>query len=76
MKMKMTETTSRRSFANQTMTSDEAPTEAACHAPLGLLWRLTEKVSQERVTSEPDNSSQDDRGGADDHGDGNKGRGE
>ena len=52
------------------------PTEAAYHGPLGLLWRLAEKVSQESVTPEPDNRSQDDRGGADDHGDGNKGRGE
>ena len=30
----------------------------------------------EKVTSEPNNSSQDGRGGADYHGDGNKGRGE
>jgi hypothetical protein len=58
------------------MTSDEAPTEAAYHEPSGLLWRLTEKVSQESVTPEPNNSSQDDRGGADYHGDGNRGRGE
>ena len=49
------------------------PTEAADHGPLGLLWRLPEKVSQESVKSEPDNNSQDHRGGADDHGDGHKG---
>jgi hypothetical protein len=42
--------------------------------PLGLLWRLAEKVSQESVKSEPGNNSQDARGGAHDHGDGNKGR--
>jgi hypothetical protein len=52
------------------------PTEGAYHGPLGLLRRLTEKVSQESVTPEPDNRSQDDHGGADDHGDGHKGRGE
>lgn len=52
------------------------PTEAALSWPLGLLWRVTEKVSQESVTPEPNDSSQDDRGGADDHGEGNKGRGE
>jgi hypothetical protein len=51
-------------------------TEAAYHGPSGLLWRLTEKVAHESVTPEPDNSGQDDRGGADDHGDGNKRRGE
>jgi hypothetical protein len=32
------------------------------------------KVSQESVTSEPNNSSQDNHGGADYHGNGNKGR--
>jgi hypothetical protein len=44
--------------------------------PLGvqLPRRLTEKVSQESVTSEPNNSSQDNHGGADYHGNGNKGR--
>ena len=52
-------------------------TEAAYLAgPLGIqLPRgLTEKVSQESVTSEPNNSSQDNHGGADYHGNGNKGR--
>jgi hypothetical protein len=46
--------------------------------PLGIQLprRLTEKVSQESVTSEPNNSSQDDHGGADYRGEGNKGRGE
>jgi hypothetical protein len=46
--------------------------------PLGvqLPRRFTEKVSQESVTSEPNNSSQDDHCAADYHGDGNKGRGE
>ena len=46
--------------------------------PVGvqLPRRLTEKVSQESVTSEPNNSSQDDHCAADYHGDGNKGRGE
>jgi hypothetical protein len=52
------------------------PAEAANHGPLGLPWRLAEKVAQESVTPEPDNSRQDHRGGADDHGDGNEGRGE
>jgi hypothetical protein len=52
-------------------------TEAAyLVGPLGvqLPRRLTEKVSQESVTSEPDNSSQDNHGGADYYGNGNKGR--
>jgi hypothetical protein len=45
--------------------------------PLGIQLprRLAEKVSQESVIPEPDNSSQDDRGGADDHGEGHEGRG-
>ena len=38
--------------------------------------RLSEKVSQEVVTSEPNNSSQDDHCAANYHGDGNEGRGE
>jgi hypothetical protein len=44
--------------------------------PLGIQLprRLTEKVSQESITSEPNNSSQDSHGGADYHGNGNKGR--
>jgi hypothetical protein len=53
------------------------PTEAAyLVGSLGiqLPWRLTEKVSQESVTSEPNNNSQDNHGSADYHGDGNKGR--
>jgi hypothetical protein len=52
-------------------------TEAAyLVGPLGiqLRRRLTEKVSQESITSEPNNSSQDNCGGADYHGNGNKGR--
>jgi mannosyltransferase OCH1-like enzyme len=45
--------------------------------PLGIQLprRLTEKVSQESVTSESNNSRQDNHGGADYRGDGNKGRG-
>ena len=44
--------------------------------PLGIQLprRLTEKVSQESVTSEPNNGSQDNHGGADYRGDRNKGR--
>jgi hypothetical protein len=44
--------------------------------PLGIQLprRLTEKVSQESITSEPNNSSQNSHGGADYHGNGNKGR--
>jgi hypothetical protein len=52
-------------------------TEAAyLVGPLGiqLRRRLTEKVSQESITSEPNNSSQDNCGGADYHGNGNKSR--
>ena len=43
--------------------------------PLGIQLprRLTEKVSQESITSEPNNSSHS-HGGADYHGNGNKGR--
>jgi hypothetical protein len=46
--------------------------------PLGIQLprRLTEKVSQESVTSEPNNGSQDNHGGANYRGEGNKGRGE
>ena len=44
--------------------------------PLGIQLprRLTEKVSQELVTSEPNNGSQDNHGGAEYRGDRNKGR--
>jgi hypothetical protein len=44
--------------------------------PLGIQLprRLTEKVSQESITSEPNNSSEDNHGGADYHSNGNKGR--
>ena len=57
----------------------EPLTEAAYPSrPLGvqLPRRLTEKVSQEPITPEPNNSSQNDHGAADYHGDGSKGRGE
>ena len=54
-------------------------TEAAyLVGPLGiqLRRRLTEKVPQESITSEPNNGSQDNHGGANYRGEGNKGRGE
>jgi hypothetical protein len=46
--------------------------------PLGvqLPWRLTEKVSQESVTAEPNDSCQDDHCAAEYDGNGNKRRGE